>query len=143
MTNVENLGTTSAWQIRDFPEALRQEVIRQAKAEKVSVPEFVIGHMIALRDAGWPQPGEPGGEGAGTPRTDVSLADVERAIAMACNLAQHETKMSKGIAASARALVSRELWKLRGGKSARVIALPAPVAAPENRLQTVHPAAAE
>ena len=57
MSESENLGKAAPWQIREFPESLREAIIKQAKQEKVSVSEFVTGHMAALRDAGWPRGG--------------------------------------------------------------------------------------
>jgi hypothetical protein len=53
MSDSDNLGKVSPWQIREFPESLRDDIVKQAKAERVSVSEFVTGHMAALRDAGW------------------------------------------------------------------------------------------
>jgi hypothetical protein len=51
--NMENLGKTGAWQIRDFPEALRLQIIEAAKATGATVPEFVTRIMVQARDAGW------------------------------------------------------------------------------------------
>jgi len=57
MSESDNLGKVSPWQIREFPESLREDIIKQAKAERVSVSQFVTSHMAALRDAGWPRGG--------------------------------------------------------------------------------------
>lgn len=61
MSDGDNLGRAAPWQIREFPEKLREDIIRQAKEEKVSVSEFVTAHFVALRDAGWAQGGASNG----------------------------------------------------------------------------------
>lgn len=61
MSDGDNLGRVAPWQIREFPEKLREDIIRQAKEEKVSVSEFVTAHFVALRDAGWVRGGASNG----------------------------------------------------------------------------------
>jgi hypothetical protein len=41
------------FQIRDFPVALREEIVREAKANEMSVGEFMTGVCLAARNAGW------------------------------------------------------------------------------------------
>ena len=55
MSDTDNLGKATPWQIREFPEVLREDIIKAAKAERVSVSEFVTSRMVLMRDAGWPR----------------------------------------------------------------------------------------
>jgi hypothetical protein len=46
-------GETSAFNVRDFPTALREEIVREAKAADMSVGEFLTAVCLAAREAGW------------------------------------------------------------------------------------------
>jgi hypothetical protein len=49
----EDLGPLEAWQIREFPRALRQEIVNEAKTRQMSPGEFATRIFLAARDAGW------------------------------------------------------------------------------------------
>jgi hypothetical protein len=53
---VENLGRVAPWQIREFPDGLRRELIDEARKRRVSVSEFVTAYMVLLRNLNWPDP---------------------------------------------------------------------------------------
>ena len=84
MSDSDNLGKVSPWQIREFPETLRDDIVKQAKLEKVSVSEFVTAHMAALRDAGWSRGGASNGvQTVNQPRKPDPLALLSAATAVA------------------------------------------------------------
>jgi hypothetical protein len=62
----EDMGPLEAWQIREFPRELRQAVINEAKARRMSPGEFATRIFVAARQAGWdsfaPAPSSKGGQ---------------------------------------------------------------------------------
>lgn len=125
------LGKVGPWQIKEFPEALREDITRQAKLERLTVGEFVTGHMAALRDAGWPRGGLPINPtlNHGQP---ITLTDLGRAIDMACKVAEYGERMPVGMRNIANQLVKGRLAGMKQteqtiiGKSGKPLAVAAP-----------------
>lgn len=125
------LGKVGPWQIKEFPEALREDITRQAKLERLTVGEFVTGHMAALRDAGWPRGGLPINPtlNHGQP---VTLTDLSRAIDMACKVAEYGDRMPVQTRTLANRLVKGRLAGMKQteqtlpGKTGKPLAIAAP-----------------
>lgn len=125
---LQNLGPVKAWQIRDFPELLREEIVAQADVEGVSVSEFATAKWAALRDNGWQVTGGPF-PGAGNPKRLEALRELAELAAV---VAQNHEGMGKAIAGALKTLIRQELKALRSGIGPVQRALPAPDADPQS-----------
>jgi hypothetical protein len=79
----EDMGPLEAWQIREFPRELRQAIVNEAKARRMSPGEFATRVFVAARDAGWDSFAPAG---LAPERADAPDA-LSRLIAAACELA--------------------------------------------------------
>lgn len=80
MSDVDNLGKVSPWQIREFPETLREDILKAAKTEQISVSEFVTRRMALLRDAGWPRELSSNGTQTVKPATTINPPQLLAAV---------------------------------------------------------------
>jgi hypothetical protein len=136
MADIDNLGKVSAWQIKEFPEGLREEIARQAKQARMSVGEFVTGIMVQARDAGWRLDGAAG-KPFETSKPPANLGDLSMLVDMACKVADHAERMPKGTAAIANRLIKRSLTALSTPKGAVGPARAALVNGSVNGLKTI------
>src|SRR4051794_26808454 len=50
---VQQVQRMSPWQIKSFPDDLREEVTAAARAKGVTVADFMARAVLALKEAGW------------------------------------------------------------------------------------------
>lgn len=133
MSNLQNLGPVSTWQIKNFPDGLRRAIVTRADEEKVTVGELLTRIIVAVMAADW-QVGQAGQAGqaavnpSDTRSTEADLARIERAIGAAVSLAA-----APEVPAAFRRRVNRLLReslpaaKLRvGGGRQKLLAAPDP-----------------
>lgn len=108
----ENLGPTSAWQIRDFPVAVRQMVVDEAARNLTPVPDFLTTIILDRRDNGW-QAGARGGEGPLPLPQMPPISDVVAATNAACDVARYGELMPSGLRSQANQVIKIAILDLK------------------------------
>lgn len=130
MSNLQNLGPVSTWQIKNFPDGLRRAIVTRADEEKVTVGELLTRIIVAVMAADWQvgQAGQVAVNPSDTRSTEADLARIERAVGAAVSLAA-----APEVPAAFRRRVNRLLReslpaaKLRvGGGRQKLLAAPDP-----------------
>ena len=113
MADQQNLGPVKAWQIREFPEELRKEIVAEAERQGVPVSEFMTAQMAALQSAGWVATNL---KLFATGKTGANLAALREIAEIARTLAPPGETLPKGITGAVNAILRRELKQMRGPK---------------------------
>lgn len=103
---------TAAFQIRDFPIALREEIVRAAKEADMTVADFVAGICLQAREAGWIRATPLRANGL-TNTQDAEIANLCRLTEAACKLAEYRERMPKRIAGRLGAAIRAALPPVR------------------------------
>ncbi len=119
-------GERAPFQIREFPVALREEIVKEAKANDLSVGEFMVAVCTAAREAGWirARPAKAAANGVSNGQTTTGEASaIATLIEAACRLAG-----TKGVNRSVRSHGNKAIERQLAGYAR---ALPAPEEKPE------------
>lgn len=114
------------FQIRDFPIALREEIVRAAKDADLTVSDFTAGIFIQAREAGWTRSvqvhNNPAANGLSNKQNTEIAQNIALLVGALCQLST-----TKGVAQKARKAANQTLAQRIASYG---IALPAPEPVP-------------
>jgi hypothetical protein len=121
---------TGPFQIRDFPIALREEIVREAKAQDQSVSEFMVAICLASRSAGWSRAAVPTANGMSngvTNKHGVEIVDrVATLVHAACELAAADERLPEYLRAGFNRRLQEQQRALAPARAPRQRRLPPP-----------------
>lgn len=103
----ENLGPMEPWQIRAFPRHLRERIAKDAGEQKVTVGDLLTKILLAHYSAA------PDNRRLNGFANTSNMDALDRAVGIACRLAEHAGSMPKGVANLAYGLVKADLRTLK------------------------------
>jgi hypothetical protein len=130
----EDMGPLEAWQIREFPRELRQAIVNEAKARRMSPGEFATRVFVAARDAGWDSFAPPTGgvvtNGSVPPKRVDAPDALSRLIAAACELAAADERLPDYLRSGFNRRLQEQQRALAPSRPSRQRRLPAPNLSP-------------
>jgi hypothetical protein len=118
---------TGPFQIRDFPIALREEIVREAKAQDQSVSEFMVAICLASRAAGWSRAAVPTANGMSNGVTNnQGIENTDKVVSLvhaACELAAADERLPDYLRSSFNRRLQEQQRALAPSRQRR---LPAP-----------------
>jgi hypothetical protein len=103
----EDLGPVGVWQIKQFPQRLREYLVNEAQRELITVSELLTRLIVAYREGTLEAPPPP--------KTAFANEVLDRSIERIAMLAEHAGSIPKEVSTLAFGLIKADLRGLKAG----------------------------